>query len=401
MKEEDLYKIGNRLYNHESDPPSDGWKKIAGVIHTPRSPATFTWWTKRLWIPLILMVPVTWYVIAPDRDAKDPLITEAVTHGAPGQQPGPREKDAPATDSGLTADESVEAHLSMNDGIDTSLTSQLSGAGDHSIIMLATTDGLTQARDSTSLHAVVEKIEEEAPGEETKEETRRGVWRINLSFTPSYVARSVKPIADDEVFVTKFGKDDRNLAQRIGVGFAIGAGKAITKDLYVDAHLTFSQSKQNTFFSYSTGKIDTLVAVQQPDETIRLTPVYAEHHRGMKSQYTYGGLRIAATYYFLTKPHGRYNLLFAAGVNYLLSVDIQERVEGQWIDLPSKDLHKFNYALTVGTGYTLDIHEQWSLMINPVLTYNIRQVKNSDLPYRLNQRPFGLNIMLSRRLGKY
>lgn len=439
MKEKDLYEIGNRLYDHEVDPPTDGWKKIAGVIQTPKTASKVTWFGRKLWIPLVLIVPVAFFFFAQEREARPPLNTASFAVDPPEEQPSREQTEEPVTDdkfkdntpfkyparrqvSGFAQTESegpVEAQLSPNDIGGPSIAPESSDTDGVSTIIRPVAENIAQTKqaevlasaakhvqsaDSPYLRAGEEKTQDEDADEvpviETKEETSLGVWRINFSITPSYVARSVKPVADDEVFVTKIGNNDGTLAQRIGVGFAIGVGKAITKDLYVDAHVTFSHSKQNTFFSYSTGRVDTVLAVQQPDETIRLTPVYAEHHREMKNNYTYGGVRIATTYYFLSQPHGRYNLLVAAGVNYLLSADVQERFDGQWIDLANKNLHKFNYTFTVGAGYTLDLHEQWALMINPVLTYNIRQVKNGDLPYRLDQRPFGLNIMLSRRLGK-
>jgi hypothetical protein len=224
-------------------------------------------------------------------------------------------------------------------------------------------------------------------------------WRISASFTPYYTTRSVRPIATDEVFVTDIDNGDNKFADRISLGFAFGVGKAITQQFYIDAHLSFSQSKQNTFYSYSTGNVDTLLAVEQEDQSVRIIPVYQEIDGESKSKYTYGGIRLGATYYFLSTSGGRLNIAAAAGLSYLLSSTVKEKTDGQWITLSNEDLNKVNYSVIVGAGYNITFNKGWELMINPSLTYNLRQVKNNQLPYQLNQRPFGLNIMLSKALG--
>ena len=235
---------------------------------------------------------------------------------------------------------------------------------------------------------------------ETKEEMKRNTWRISASFTPYYNSSAVRPVANDEVFVTDIEDRNRNFTDRINVGFAVGFGKSFSRNLYLDAHLTFSKSEQNTFYSYSTGNIDTLLAIQQDDQTVRVVPVYQETDRESSSKYTYGGVRLAATYYVLATPRGRFNVGAGVGINYLLSSEVKEKSDGQWITLSNEGLNKLNYSLTAGAGYNITFKRGWELMINPVLTYNLRQVKNNQLPYQLNQRPFGLNVMLSKTLGE-
>ena len=246
------------------------------------------------------------------------------------------------------------------------------------------------ANDSVSTVTTVKEVEAKK---------KYGHWRINASFTPYYVTRSVRPIVNDEVFVTDIDDVDDKFIDRINLGFALGAGMAITERVFVDAQLSFSQSEQNTFYSYSTGNVDTLLAIQQEDQSIRLIPVYQETDRESKSKYTYGGIRFGATYYFLSTSQGRFNIAAAAGVNYLLSSTVKEKIDGQWITLSNDDLNKLNYSIMAGAGYSMTFSKGWELMINPSLTYNLRQVKNNQLPYQLNQRPFGLNVMLSKTLG--
>ena len=51
MKEESFDRIGKRLYDHEADPPKDGWDKIAGAIRPPKT-GMASWIKKKFWIPL-------------------------------------------------------------------------------------------------------------------------------------------------------------------------------------------------------------------------------------------------------------------------------------------------------------------------------------------------------------
>ena len=459
MKEEDFDQIGTRLYDHQADPPKDGWDKIAGVINTPNAPGKISWLKKRFWIPLVVLVPIaSWWIIAESKtqgasttsvNFGDTLVAESaerpimdLAEALPIPVSPPKLKRRPEVAEGQPADLSAEslkdmqddrlltnvqtvndnpravkekderAHVLNADSVNYSevIVEQTKPRNGLQTIVPERADKETKQETKSLVLAKVEPSEasdtlvrskaiaQRQNEEHNQEETKQPAWRLNFSFTPQYVTRSVRPIADDEVFVTKIQGDKGTFIDRFGLGFAIGAGKAVSTDLYVDAHVAFSQSTQSTVFSSSNGKVDTLLAVQQPDQSVRVIPVYEETDRETMSRYSYGGLRIAATYYFLSTPRGRFNIQAGAGIHYLLSANVKEKVAGQWIALDNTDLSKTNYTLTVAAGYTLDLNTRWALMINPALTYHLKQVKNDQLPYRLNQRPFGLNIMLSRSL---
>lgn len=402
MKAEDFDHIGKRLYEHEADPPKNGWDKIAGAINTPKTPGRISWLKKKLWIPLAVVLPIaSWLILSENITPNTPVPAwppkperrqELAEPPVPACPPKP-ERRRELAEGPAPHHSTSPKHIIPQD--------PSAGLNNNEEVMIQHTNTSlaeqqpSQAIDTTLFVAAKEQATEE---EKDEEQTRLQGWRLSLSFTPQYLTRSVRPIDNDEVFVTNIQGDEGKFSDRIGVGFAIGAGKPVAKNVYLDAHLTFSQSKQNTLFSFSTGNVDTLIAVQQPDQSVRVVPVYEETDRETTSRYSYGGIRITATYYFLSTPRGRLNLLAGAGVNYLLSADVKEKIAGKWIALDNTDLSKINYTLTVGAGYTLDLSKQWALMINPALTYHLRQVKNGQLPYRLNQRPFGLNLMLSRSL---
>lgn len=221
-----------------------------------------------------------------------------------------------------------------------------------------------------------------------------GQWRLTVSFTPQHVVKAVRPIANDEVLMT--GIDNARYPQKIGFGFAVGAGKAITPDFYIDGQLSFMEMQQDIYFSYATGKVDTLLAVQQTDQTVRVKPVYHVDHREITSKYGYGGVRLGGTYYFWSTPRRRFNIAATAGVNYLVSARVKEKINGQWVSLNDGNFNKVNYNFMVAAGYNLNLTKGWELLVNPALTYFLRDVKNEELPYKLNQRSFGLVIMLSK-----
>ena len=487
MKEQDFDHIGRRLYDHEADPPKDGWDKIAGALETPKKPGTFSWLKKSLWIPLALLVPLALWLTFWEQAQNDPFrmaslfadsaktqgsaddglhVTQTELRGSAQTlsvhpqdvniKPSPVGKaedvqnHAPATlpqktihDTGrkptrrlsaaVSADQKHElSSVAMKKQLETGehnqaddaaitppyqegqrlgadgIKGEVVGHGAKTLHAMTPDVSVAQNMDKQAKAVTKAPLVEKHPvpdttasaiqAEPTKEKKGRGDWRLNLSFTPQYLAKSVRPIANDEVLVTKIETDKGNFSDRIGLGFAIGAGRSVAKDLYVDAHLTFSQSRQTTFFSYSTGKVDTLLAVEQPDRSVRVIPVYQETDRETMSEYAYGGIKVVTTYYLLPISGGRLNLQVGAGINYLLSADIKERVAGRWVALDDSDLSRLNCALTIGAGYSIDLNRQWALMINPALTYHLRQVRNGQLPYRLNQRPFGVNIMLSRTL---
>lgn len=244
---------------------------------------------------------------------------------------------------------------------------------------------IASAKDSTS--AIKEENE---PGKSHQ-------WRITLSLLPQYVKKTVQPVTGDEVLLTKVNRSGNSY--KAGFGFSAGAGLAMTKNLYLDAQLSYSQASQRINFAYATGKVDTLVAVQQSDETVRITPVYATSDREISSRYEYAGIKLGITQYFWSTARRRFNVSATAGAHYLVSAEVNEKVNGRWISLDHGALNKLNYTVMFSGGYNLNLNKGWELMINPALTYYVRKVSSRALPYSIQQQSFGLNVMLSKALG--
>jgi hypothetical protein len=184
----------------------------------------------------------------------------------------------------------------------------------------------------------------------------------------------------------------------MGFNLALGIGKQI-RNLYLDGHLTYTEVKQQTQFASSNGAVDTLIAVRLPDQQVTVSPVYKITDREISSRYSYGGIRLGATYYFWSGQRGRFNLTAAAGAHYLIRADVKEKIDQRWAKLSSKDLSKVNYSLMLGAGYNIKLQKGLELMINPALTFYLKDLKSGELPYHVREESFGVNFMLSKTLG--
>lgn len=245
-----------------------------------------------------------------------------------------------------------------------------------------------------------DSLEKEMKTEETLEEKSKlsaPSWRLNASFAPQYITKNIKPVADDEVFLTSARKNSDT--ENIGFTAAIGIGRSVTRNLYIDANLSYTQIKQSINLSYTTGKVDTMLAIQQADQTVVLKPVYAYTNREIANTFGYAGLRLTGTYYFWTGERSRFNFSASAGAHYLVSAQAKERINGEWVELNSDNIEKLNYNLSVGAGYSMLFNKGWELQINPTLTYFMKNVKNEELPYSFNQQSVGLQLMLLKKLG--
>jgi hypothetical protein len=224
-----------------------------------------------------------------------------------------------------------------------------------------------------------------------------GPWRVTALFTPLYITQTVTPDANDEVLITKANNTgNRN---RVGNELAIGVGKALTPRLSLDGQLTLIHTEQAIGFTYSSGLVDTLIAVLQPDNTVLVKPVYHLENREISSEFTYGGIRFGVTYYLKPTNRGRFNIAAAGGMNYMISSEIKENLNGNWISLSTDKPAKLNYSLLLGAGYNLKLTKGWEFMISPSMTYYTNSVRIESLPYNLNQRSFGIMFMLSKTLG--
>lgn len=248
---------------------------------------------------------------------------------------------------------------------------------------------------------IAEEIKQEELDSSTVIENEKGIklnqWRLSASFTANYLTNSVRPVVNDEVLITSIDKSAS--FQKIGFGFAFGVGKAIAPNLFMDAQLSVMEVQQSPRYSYTTGNVDTLIAVLQPDQNILVTPVFKVTSQEISGKYKYAGIKVSLTYYFWATPRGRFNIMASAGTHYLFSSEVKSKIDGEWISLSNENLNKINYSGMIGAGYNLRLNEEWELMINPALTYFARDVKSEELPYRLTNQSLGLNIMLSKKLG--
>jgi opacity protein-like surface antigen len=253
------------------------------------------------------------------------------------------------------------------------------------------------ATDSASSSKSGIVVIESDEGKDEKKEKSWRPWRLTAAVTPQYLTRAVKPVVSDEVLVTNIEKS--SLQQRIGFGFALGGGKAITDNIYLDGQISYSELHQDTYLAYATGKVDTLIAIQGPDESVRIVPIYEVANREISSKYGYGGITLSGTYYFWSTARRRFNFSAGIGAHFLLTETTREKLKGNWIPLNNESTNSTNYSFRIGAGYNINLNKGWELMINPTLTYYLRQVKSDRLPYNADQQSAGLNIMLSKTLG--
>lgn len=440
MKENDFDDIGKRLYNQEAEPPQDGFSKIRAALVTPATP-TKTILIKNWWKPLVLLIPVVVYLTINDTELNQTLASTSLTNAVKAESSNQKETEGKA----LTKPSTVEARQINNvpklaervslsrkepvttpehaeitpieneiveekktvsiktsqQSIPTEVKHETEGIKTPLIIALnPVTDSIQQDSLIKEELTTVDPLEKEVKTEETPEEKSKlsaPSWRLNASFAPQYITKNIKPVADDEVFLTSARKNSDT--ENIGFTAAIGIGRSVTRNLYLDANLSYTQIKQSINLSYTTGKVDTMLAIQQADQTVVLKPVYAYTNREIANTFGYAGLRLTGTYYFWTGERSRFNFSASAGAHYLVSAQAKERINGEWVELNSDNIEKLNYNLSVGAGYSMLFNKGWELQINPTLTYFMKNVKNEELPYSFNQQSVGLQLMLLKKLG--
>lgn len=256
------------------------------------------------------------------------------------------------------------------------------------------------AQDSLASLQVKEVAVEDSAVSTTSEDNTRDhlPWRATFSITPQYMTKTVKPLPNDEVLM--FATDAKSFyREHIGVAAGLGIGKAITRDFYLDAQLSFQKASQSISYSYSNGKVDTLMATRQADGTILVSPVYELNTTEITADYTYSGLRLTATYYFWATSRTRFNLTAGGAMNYLISSEIKEKSNGQWVPVSEDYLNQINYSFSISGGYNILFGKGWELLINPMLTYYPAHERIRDLPFDFQQKSYGLNLMLSKNIS--
>lgn len=233
--------------------------------------------------------------------------------------------------------------------------------------------------------------------EHNEKKTQSSIWRLTAAIAPQFAYRALSPIKNDEVLVTRVSTSSR-YPEHAGLGLAIGAGKQVTRYTYFDGQLTYTQIRQSIGFSYTTGKIDTLLAVQGQQGQVRVVPVYEVADREQKSLLRYAGIRLTATHYFWLKGKRRFNISAGAGLNRVLSDKFKEKINGTWTESNHLSQKKINAHFVLAAGYNVSFGSGWEIMLNPTFTFYGKKTETNKQPFQQTHRSYGLNIMLSKSI---
>jgi hypothetical protein len=255
------------------------------------------------------------------------------------------------------------------------------------------------AQDSVATIASIEAVQSDSATMQSNDDAGErkeslSPWRVSLGITPQYVTKTVKPLPNDEVMMFLNSGNSKHT----GLVATLGIGRAITNNFYLDLQFSMQKSQQDLSYSYSTGSVDTLIALRQADGTIIVSPVYELSTTEITTNYTYGGMRLTGTYYFWYNARGRFNLTAGASLNSLLDAKIHENSNGEWIDVSDDYKNKTNYSLSISGGYSFIFRKGWELMVNPVLTYYPSNEQIRDLPFGVQRKSYGLNFSLLKNL---
>ncbi|WP_207431405.1 hypothetical protein [Sabulibacter ruber] len=263
--------------------------------------------------------------------------------------------------------------------------------------------------DSAATTPQAAKDQEELPAKEaTEEKTQKKTgkpWYLGVTFAPRYAFRSVKPVQEDDVYISKITSRKGLDMDRMGYEFGLNFGKQVKKNLYLETSLSLMLLRENIAYTYSNGVIDTVLQRMGNDGTIQLTPVYAIGERQLKSSYAYGGLRVGLNYFFLERPRSRFNLTLAGGMNLLVRGRTQEYLDGVWTEtiiFPSKNniLEQSNYNFLIGGGYNLRVRNSFELMLMPSLNYFLGSTFKKREPIGLRPYSVGFTIQVRRHFNK-
>jgi hypothetical protein len=190
----------------------------------------------------------------------------------------------------------------------------------------------------------------------------------------------------------------------MGYELGLNVSKEVSRHLYLETSLAFVQLKENLSYSFTTGKVDTLIRqVSSDGQQINITAVYETGKRQLISSYAYGGWRIGATYYFWQNERRRFNIMVNSGVNLLVKGQTREIINGQesrTAYFPSKEniLEQTNYNLLMGAGYSMNMLQKYELMLMPTLNYFLGSTFKNREPFGLRPYSLGLHVQLKRRL---
>jgi hypothetical protein len=428
MKDRDFKNIAKRLYDLEADPPTNGWREIGSAVQT--STADSSWIRKNWWTPLLIIPVFVATIITFNHHSKqNELFTELAPKATPMQSEASmipysdntnQEALTPAAKQKRTKEKwtrsfKSEEKTSLISRIEFSKVNQIieqkseasnafrketSVYSTHPQLNNVLTEQNQDSVDSVIMLVDTLKMEENNQNLVDKEESNEKVrkpWRITASVKSQYSTKPSQPVANDEVMVTNIKK--QKSFEQSGYGFTVGAGKALTKHFYMDGQLSIIKTERTTQFSYSNGEVDTLIAVQQPDQSVIIRPVYKIRNSEIINQFTYGGIHVTGSYYFWQKQHRRFSLTASAGAHYLLQSTEKERVNGEWSTYKYNNGNRINYSLMIGAGYSINFKHGWELTLSPTMMYYLKSPQRKELPYNFNLRSADLNIAVSKTLG--
>ncbi len=445
MNDNQFDNIGKRLHDMEANPPTDGWNKIRGDLSGGNKPGGNIWLRKNWWKPLIILIPAMIYLPFSEIGINSSSLSSSLSSSTSEKQRLTHEKENPPSSvttelntNYLIPETLIENSAPGNEVIVSAKTTSqqrdqnkddqekrnaIHQQNDHELMaasheaqhnelnMELSVSAVADHPDTAALISVDQKITmTDAPGNETPTDTLKlssskenqtqkvkGSWRINFAFTPQIITNTARPLTNDELYITEINQDANQ--EPYGYGLALGVGKSITPHFYLDGQLSYSFIQRNIQYQFSDGTIDTLLTVEQPDKSYRVSPVYATESREISGNYHYGGARLAATYYFWATQRSRFNLTATLGVHHLLSSTVKEKINDEWITVSNESNNPLNYSFSAGAGYNMMVGKGWELMINPVLTWQLREIKSQEVPYSLREEALGLNFMLSKTLG--
>ncbi|MDJ1482494.1 outer membrane beta-barrel protein [Cytophagaceae bacterium YF14B1] len=245
----------------------------------------------------------------------------------------------------------------------------------------------------------------ESPIKPTIPSENRAGWSVGLFVAPRYTFRTFVPSTSDDIVIIRMNNANSSLKDRLEYVWGLNVRRDITKRFSVESHLMVSQLSEKLGYSYRTDHIEELIRTVTGTNQVTVTPVYETGQRQVVSDYTYSGLRIAATYYFKASGRHRLNLTMGSGVNLLLKGQTRQYVNGQLDQIttfPSKEnvLKQVNYTILAGIGYNYMLNRNYELTIMPAFNYSLESTYTQQAPFGLRPYSVGVHLQLMRKLGK-
>ncbi|MFD2515563.1 hypothetical protein ACFSRY_16945 [Pontibacter locisalis] len=461
LTDKEQEEIRRKLLGLEEAPPADGWSKISAQVQ-PKRPPQWKWWVVSAALLLLLATTGIYYLekektgadLSGTGDSTEPLevATSVENTGSDKESklgfsissskkseagialPNPHKttRSSEPTDriekkrqisEATPGTGRVEAYIPVQKQPQNSefenktivvATAEVIDENENDIIdkmpgvkpVVVTSEEfvLLASLDSVKLNVGAAQMTTRAEAD-TSTSGKKKEWFIGSTFASRYAFRSFTPTGADEIYITNLNTRNQLDPERLGFEFGVNIGKSLKPNLFLETHLSLVQLQENVSYSFTTGKVDTLLKSVSSDGKVLVKPVLSESERQLKSSFTYGGMRMGVTYYFLQRAQSRLNLTVAGGVNVLLKGRTKEYVDGelaQTIVFPTEQnpLEQTNYNLLLGLGYNVAVLDKYELMLMPNLNYFLASTYQKREPFGLKPYSFGLSMQFSRRFKK-